>query len=101
MSQKLKLENVSSRYGAPMGRPNVLPANINERVKLHLEKMDMVDGDYDKGGAYWGGGSVEKMYVAWRGITTDFAVRVYVRGITRDDAKSNVLSELPNAVFYR
>jgi hypothetical protein len=46
------ITKVSTRYGAPMGR-----ANRGERPtdkKIYDCKVPMVDGAYDKGGAYWG-----------------------------------------------
>jgi hypothetical protein len=52
--------SVSSKYGAPMGR----------RDDTHLEgrcciaRVPLYDGDYDKGGAYWGGGG-QPLFCAW------------------------------------
>jgi hypothetical protein len=45
--------NVSSKFGAPMGRSNVGIRPTNTRIydcKVPLSG----DGSYDKGGAYWG-----------------------------------------------
>lgn len=66
--------NVNSRYGAPMGRRNALP---DGPTKLHLvERVRMVDGDYDPGGAYWGAGfGVAPLYVAWDENGTQIFVR--------------------------
>lgn len=91
----LILEHVSSKYGAPMGRPNVLPADPSASVRLHLRKLDMVDGDYDGGGAYWGGGG-DPIRVAY-----DETVLVFVRTRTRYAAKAEVLKLIPGARFYR
>jgi len=96
---RLKLERVSAKYGAQMGRNNKLPENHNEIIKLRLEKMNMIDGDYDNGGVYWGGGTVfGKMYVAYNGEND---VQVFVRGRNRQEAKEAVIIHLPNAKFYR
>lgn len=45
--------DVHSRYGAPMGRPE---SPFIEEGPIRLFRVRMVDGDYDDGGAYWGGG---------------------------------------------
>ena len=53
--------NVSSRYGAPMGRRS---DSITGKVELSI--VPMFDGDYDEGGAYWGGGSdIDPLWCAW------------------------------------
>lgn len=45
---------VSSRYGAPMGRPNVGTVDPDSRSKrVHLRRVPLHEG-YDPGGAYWG-----------------------------------------------
>ena len=47
---------VSARYGAPMGREShPFPDGFDRKVYVYL--VEMVDGDYDRGGAYWGGSS--------------------------------------------
>lgn len=92
----LSLPDVSSRYGAPMGRPDNLPDNRHAPVALHLERLRMVDGDYDEGGAYWGGpGPAGAMYCAWN----EDGVRVYVRATDLEQAKSKVKRTLPQATF--
>lgn len=91
---KHKLSNVSCRYGSPMGRRNTVPEGT-EPVKVHLEKMALVDGDYDQGGAYWGGGG-DPMWVAW---ANDF--EVFVRASNRHAAKRSVAQEYKNVRFYR
>lgn len=57
---------VNCRYGAPMGRPNVgsQPVTITSgrncrivkknQVKVYDCAVPLIDGGYDKGGAYWG-----------------------------------------------
>lgn len=55
-------ENVNSKYGAPMGRKNDKPEEFVGSV--YLQQVPMVDGDYDEGGAYWGGGATP-LYCAW------------------------------------
>lgn len=85
--------------GSQMGRRNELPDNRNEAVKLRMERLEFVDGDYDAlGGAYWG--APANVWCAW-GDASDYAVRVFVRADSRDQAKGKVREQLPNARFYR
>lgn len=93
---KLKLTNACSSRGADMGRPNLLPDDCNAAIKLHLERLKWVDGDYDAGGAYWGNGSGESIYCGWAD-----GVRVFVRAEDHDAAKAKVRAFLPAAKFYR
>lgn len=59
-------ENVSSKYGAPMGRRSDLLQNFDYANRLHMRRVPMVDGDYDPGGAYWGGGrGVDTLWCVW------------------------------------
>lgn len=44
---------VSSRYGAPMGRRGDNPANLQGVKRLHARRQGGGEG-YDRGGAYWG-----------------------------------------------
>ena len=53
---------VSSKFGAPMGRREDPVEDFEGPV--YLQKVTMVDGDYDEGGAYWGGGHTP-LYCAW------------------------------------
>lgn len=50
----IRLENVSSRYGAPMGRRDSpsLETCVPRFVRLQRVRLDA--GGYDSGGAYWG-----------------------------------------------
>lgn len=96
-----------------MGRRNVLLADLGNiyvgaaaKVKLRMEKLRWVSGDYDQWGAYWGGGPQrdaegnyywEHIYCAWN----ESGLRVFVRARSRDAAKLLVLEDLPGATFYR
>jgi len=66
------ITNVSTKYGAPMGRSNILPQRYSiidigrkfiadpvtkESKRLFDCAVPMLDGGYDKGGAYWGIGN--------------------------------------------
>ena len=48
-----QFSNVSSSRGAPMGRTSY----GQPTGKAQLFKVNMVDGGYDDGGAYWGSGT--------------------------------------------
>lgn len=85
--------NVSNSRGAPMGRSNVLP---DGPAKLHLERVPMVDGDYDPGGAYWGGYPSDPLYVAWN----KDGVQIFVRGKTREAAKQDVYEICSDEVTF-
>ena len=93
--RKLVLPNGSSKYGAQMGRANVLPHDCAGPIKLQMQKLKWVNGDYDEKGCYWGGGSGDNIYCAWN----DDA-RVFVRAFTRQQAKCEVWCFFPHARFY-
>jgi hypothetical protein len=86
---------VSGKYGAPMGRSSVM---LDEDVKVHLFRVKMVDGDYDDGGAYWGGYPSEPLYCA-RDDAGDFLQ--FHRAPSRDAAKADLQEQYPNLRFYR
>lgn len=98
MNKRLNLSNVSSKYGAQMGRRNVLPTNPDAPIKLRMERLKWVDGDYDQWGAYWGHGT--PLYCAW-GEDEQTQVYVFVRAPDRQSAKEQVRKQLPQATFYR
>lgn len=82
---------VSSKYGAPMGRsPYTTPTG-----KVHLERVRFYDGDYDKGGAYWGSGG-SALYCAW-----NESGALYVRALNRNAAKALLLTSYRNLKFFR
>jgi hypothetical protein len=89
-----QFSDVSNGRGAPMGRPSFcdpLPG-----TKTRLFRVNMVDGDYDDGGAYWGGYPSDPLYCA-----LGDGVRLFVRALTRDQAKAKMLSECASLTFYR
>jgi len=88
MTMKRPLSNVSCKYGAPMGRSNTIPTNIKS-AKLYLEKLKWVDGDYDQGGAYWGGGMGDTIYRAY-----EDDIEIFVRAKSRVEAKAVVKEDL-------
>lgn len=79
--------NVSSKYGAPMGRRSDQKSELCGRV--HLARVPMVDGDYDPGGAYWGGGrGVDPLFCAW----DEYGTIVYFRTHSWEEARAQVMS---------
>lgn len=57
--------DVSSKWGAPMGRRD--SRHKYEGAAYSVAHVPMVDGAYDKGGAYWGAGDrrIGWIYCAW------------------------------------
>lgn len=53
VNQILAARSVASKYGAPLGRREYV---TDPGATVYLQKVQMVDGDYDAGGAYWGAG---------------------------------------------
>lgn len=85
-----QMPNVHSRFGAPMGRdewhdePPAMPCRCF--------RLRMVDGDYDDGGAYWGGGGPGgSVYCA----TDDDGFRLFTRAKSRADAKARFVEREP------
>jgi hypothetical protein len=86
--------NASSPHGAQMGRRNQVDG---EPEKLHLQRIRFVDGDYDTGGAYWGGGrDSQPIYCAFspEDTTNDTPIMIFVRAKDRTEAKRKVLEEV-------
>ena len=80
------LSDVGSKFGAPMGRSTI---EDNPKATVTLFRVRFVDGDYDCGGAYWGGGT--PIYAA---IGDDF--QYFVRAKTLDEAKTQILDSYPD-----
>jgi hypothetical protein len=113
---KLKLESGTTYFtddngkkvctGSQMGRPNILPMVVMGTnaapVKLHLERLQWVDGCYDQGGAYWGRpNSGKNVYCAWGKYgSNDLLVQCFVWALTRQDAKREVRDHIPRATFF-
>lgn len=80
---------VASPRGAPYGRPSVV-TDTNAPHTLRLRRVPLVDGDYDPGGAYWGGPG--PIWCAWN--DTEMTT---CRAATRAAAEASVLRVYPNA----
>ena len=92
MSKSIVIRHVNCKYGSPMGRSN-------ERIggKCRLVKVPMVDGGYDRGGAYWGYGV--RLWVCESADGSQF----FVRASTREQAKTLIVDDMlsENVTFYR
>ena len=97
----LTLSKGYSSWGADMGRRDIMPEDPSKPIKLWLQRLKWVDGDYDQGGAYWGHIPGDSIYCAWSndGAENDTGVRIYVRAKTKQQAKDEVLALLPTALF--
>jgi hypothetical protein len=97
--------NVSSKFGAPMGRHSTTTRELERDGalapdggiprKLYLQRVRLDSGGYDSGGAYWGHGA--PLYVA----TDHEDVTVFVRGAGREAAKDAVRALLRVDVAFR
>lgn len=92
----IKLPKAYDYRGAAMARGSDWDRQPNGKVKL--ERMIMVGGDYDQGGAYWGKG-----LPLWVCETDDseYILRGYVRARSRELAKLEIIQHWPQARFNR
>ena len=107
MSKFNPTPDVSSKYGAPMGRASksgywdrngdwqALQVTENA-APFRLVRCPLDSGGYDRGGAYWG--TPSNLYY-YEGPISD--ISGYVRGNTRELAKEQVRKIHPHARFYR
>ena len=94
-----ELLNASGRFGAAMGRKDCV-TEPDFPVKFNLVKLRWVSGDYDQGGAYWGNSGGTDIFHAW-GYGEEFEQELFIRALTRKEAKAAVLARFPRATFYR
>lgn len=87
-----QFSNVSSKYGAPMGRRRLME---NPTGKVRIFRVKFVDGDYDDGGAYWGGGPQSKPLFCIRGE----GVELFYRASCLDDAIAQCLKDHRDLTF--
>jgi len=84
--------------GSAMGRKS-MPGQCAKPVKCYLRKLKWVDGDYDSQGAYWGYVAGTNIY--WANFDTEETNEdIFVRATSRDDAREQVRTKLPNAKFF-
>lgn len=94
INEKLRADDVSSQRGAPMGRRDYVQ---NAEATVYLQRVVFVDGDYDAGGAYWGGGMGHDLYCA---MDDEGAVQVFARAKSRDEAKARISANWPGLKFH-
>jgi hypothetical protein len=93
INELLKQQDVSSKYGAPMGRPNQVQGDPSDM--LFIQRVEFVDECYDAGGAYWG--CPENLWCAFTDpdrTTDDEPVVMFVRANNQDHAKQQALDLL-------
>jgi hypothetical protein len=98
------LPDVSSSRGAPMGRRDSHNRSHEELpLKFFLVHLPFIDGDYDKGGAYWGGADKQMYRAESDGLQPgeECVQEMFIRAHTRFQAKEEVLKRYPNAIFYK
>lgn len=78
-----QFNDVPCKYGAPMGRQEFGHIEDMPERSINLFRVNFVDGDYDDGGAYWGGYPSQPIYCA-RG--EDFLK--FARANTRKEAQT-------------
>ena len=100
INQWLRDHPVSCKYGAPLGDRGER-GDPDYPYKFYLQRIRMVDGDYDLAGTYWGGGRGTMPLWGYMGEDDQLLVRGFVRATNRVSAKQRVLAEYPNARFFR
>ena len=100
INQWLKNNPVSCKYGAPLGDSGE-QGDPDYPYKFYLQRIRMVDGDYDPAGTYWGGGGEPLWGYMGEGEDEEVLVRGFVRAMSRVSAKARVTDEYPNAGFFR
>ncbi len=88
--------NVSSHYGAPMGRRDD-NCVLWPDGRAYLRQLPM-SGDYDAGGAYWGASRGSTLYAAMLDDDGQYLVR-YVRASSRKQA-AELLDLGDNVSFF-
>ena len=88
-----------------MGRRDIVPSDTPDNVKLRMERLQWVGGDYDQWGAYWGRTDGTSIYCAWSEDAPAECVQVFVRAVSRQQAKEKVTQLLHQQAitprFYR
>lgn len=95
INRALAGDKAYSARGAQMGRRNYVG---DENPPVYLQRVTFVDGDYDRGGAYWGGYPSPPL---WCAMDADGQTRIFVRAKTRDEAKQLMLDDYPELTFKR
>jgi hypothetical protein len=86
INTQLHKEKAFDQYGSSMGRKEYLP---EVATRLHLQRVVLDAGGYDRGGAYFGLG--QPLYCAF---DDEGAVRMYVRAPDRKFAKRAIADKV-------
>jgi hypothetical protein len=92
---QLQLEQVGSRYGAPMGRPDWQLGELETDQRLTLQRVRLNSGGYDAGGAYWGIG--KPLFL----VCDESGHSHYFRAADRAAARATIRAAKPDARLYR
>jgi len=96
----LRADRRSCARGAPMGASDIYDGSI----RLYLQRVRFVDGDYGPDGTYWGYSDGEHLYCAFNGDSpgskAGYGTRIYVRAESRSEAKSLAKERYVNVRFY-
>lgn len=90
------LAEVSSRFGAPMGRRDTHADDQDSPRLFLLVRLPWVDGDYDPGGAYWGSTRGTHIY---RALSEHGEAELFVRAVSLHEAEGYIREGYPNASF--
>ena len=82
-----------------MGRDDTRHPDPDSPLKFYLVRLQWSDGDYDKGGAYWGYSPLNGDI--YRAVSTDGLAEKFVRAKSRNVAKDKVREDYPHATFFR
>ena len=96
----LKNHPVSCKYGAPLGDRGER-GDPDYPYKFYLQRIRMVDGDYDPAGTYWGSSRGSKPLWGYMAEDDEGLVRGFVRAMSRVSAKARITDEYPKARFFR
>lgn len=93
MTQRDILPPVGTMYGSPFGRRKV--ADNPQAADVRIFRVTLFDGDYDVGGAYWGG---PPSLPLWACVGTGLRVFYRARGVV--EARRTFTAEFPDAVVF-
>lgn len=98
--RRRQFDNVSARFGAPLGRDEVVCSAEQQRVadlRYCLFRVEFMDGDYDDGGAYWGsGGGALYCLRVWGPANGELVLEAFERAKTSVAAHRQLRKRLPH-----
>ena len=94
----LKEHPVDCSRGAPLGDSGQ-EGRKDYPYMFYLQRIKMIDHDYDLAGTYWGMGR-EPLF-GYMGEDDEGLVRGFVRAMSRVSAKARITDEYPSARFFR